>query len=426
MNILRNRSVFGHVVIRATLVPCVILLVGCGTPPALVPGKLMTVRGDAIPKKLGHRYVQIDEEKWKDFYPPLSAEEQGIIRTHSERIRKTRVAVVCSGGGLNLVLLIGALRALEEYGFGDNIVALAGTSGGSIWTGAYAVGINTQDMTAFACSGNKHNYWRLHPDLPPPHFMSVFRIIFRPFATWRGVGRVNGILQGDYFGETLHQLLGDATFADCKRTLRIATVDVGRGRALIYGNRFGSWRNETPNVPVYKAVQASCSIPLVFTPAVFKGPENVTIYHWDGGLVYNLPIREFLSTEVDLLVVCAVNAPTPAEIRGQDLAMPPPVDPSKVSFNQKFGIVTAMQDGIDIMLRESIKKDLQFCYQAMLADPSKRKPIIIMNTFSTVGLDESDEVPGKILEGYDTMRGCLSEFLRDMGGKGVYSNHRYQ
>jgi hypothetical protein len=130
--------------------------------------------------------------------------------------------------------------------------------------------------------------------------------------------------------------------------------------------------------------------------------------------------------DIDLLVVCAVDAPTPAEIRGEDRPMPPPVDPKTVAFNQPFGIVSAMQDAVQIMLRENIRKDIQFYYHSVRENSGRQKPVIILNTFNTIRLDDCDKVPDKILEGYGMMRGCLWDFLTDKTGKGIYSNHRYQ
>lgn len=397
-----------------------LLAIGCASPLPL-RAKVKTVVGTEIPSMSGHKYVDYSPIAYEGFYPTLSEPEKKLIEYKAEKIKGKKVALVCSGGGLNLVFMIGALRALEDCG--ADVVALGGTSGGSIWCAAYALGIKPDEMTAFACAGRKEHYQALAPELPA----SVWDVLWPPWQIvkmGKCIKRIRGIWDSDYFGETLHQLYGDATFARCKRTLRVVTVDINTLSAKVYGWGDQDPRRDANTVPIHKAVQASCAIPAVFTPAKFNDVHNLETDHWDGGLVHNLPILEFLGLDTDLLFVCAVNCPSPAEIRAlSSEAKIVPRSRVRSVFSQDWGLFHALRDAVDLVLRENIKKDVQLYYHSRgVLDGEKRKPIFLLNTCPTVELDEAEEIPSKILEGYFAAKLCILEYLRDPQVKDIYSN----
>ena len=158
-----------------------------------------------------------------------------------------RLGMVLSGGGSRGLAHVGVLKALGEEGIEPD--CLSGTSSGAIVAALYAAGYSPAEMLEFF--ETKHPFRASNLALRKPGF----------FDSEKAVGDFL-----EYFPDDAFEALGKKVF--------MTATDIVDGRLEI----FSSGR-------LIRAVLASSSAPLVFTPTEIDG-------RWfsDGGIVDNFPV----------------------------------------------------------------------------------------------------------------------------------------
>ena len=156
------------------------------------------------------------------------------------------LGLVLSGGGARGAAHIGVLQALEEFGL--KFSQVSGTSAGAIIGALYAHGYPPKDIFSMIQQ------------------MRILKSI-RPAWTWSGLLKMDGL------HDMLLKYLPENDFSKLKISLTIAATEIRKGEIKYF--------SEGELIP---AILASCSIPAVFDPYVFKGSMYV-----DGGLLDNLP-----------------------------------------------------------------------------------------------------------------------------------------
>ncbi len=159
------------------------------------------------------------------------------------------VALALSGGAARTVAHLGVLSGLQEAGI--PIGAIAGTSGGALIGALYAAG----------------RY--------PLEVMVEIALRFRKRHFLRPAFHGGGLFSSARIGRMLSRLLGDLKFADLRIPFAAVAVDIVTGETVAL--REGS---------VALAVQASCSMPILFTPTKIGGRDYV-----DGGIYSLVPVR---------------------------------------------------------------------------------------------------------------------------------------
>lgn len=209
----------------------------------------------------------------------------------------TNCIAVFQGGGCKAIAYVGAFE--KAYNEGVFFSELAGTSAGSVIAALIAAGatpdylknlINTIDFGDFKRSCGKGCWparglisylWKNNSkDRNHPKAYLRYWHDSKPYS-WKALNRYLGFFDSRVVEEKmqvwLRQLTGKdtVTFADLAPNLHIVATDV-------VNKTVTEWNKEdTPDFPVAKAVQASCSIPIYFTPTDRK---------WvDGGLMSNCP-----------------------------------------------------------------------------------------------------------------------------------------
>lgn len=191
--------------------------------------------------------------------------------------------LVFKGGGAKGCAYAGCVEVLESKGIYNNITQTAGTSAGAITAALLAVGAGSDGL-----------------------LQSVKHTDFRNFVSdgWGVIGDVERFVQhyGIHSGSGFVFILKDyfkkfcgnaeITFAELEqlasekpsqfKKLSVVASNVTTGRSQIFN------ATSTPDVPLWQAVRASMSIPLVFEPMQIKGN-----YYVDGGLAWNYPIDIF-------------------------------------------------------------------------------------------------------------------------------------
>ncbi|MBD5345586.1 MAG: patatin-like phospholipase family protein [Bacteroides sp.] len=163
-----------------------------------------------------------------------------------------RIGIALSGGGARGFAHAGALMALEQAGIRPDIIA--GVSAGSVVAAMYASGLHPRSILE-VFNGAKFN------DLAG---------LSMPHGGFFSLDRFRGLLKETIPVKNLEDM-------PIPTVVGVTNFDTGKPEAFRSG-------------PVNDIVAASCSIPIVFQPAVINGMKYV-----DGGLLHNLPawaIRE--------------------------------------------------------------------------------------------------------------------------------------
>ena len=193
--------------------------------------------------------------------------------------------LVFEGGGVKGAVYAGCIQVLSEHGLYDQVKRVAGTSAGSITAALLAVGAGKEGLTDSILHSNFNQFvydkggW----------FMDIFRLF-----------RCYGIHTGDSFAKILKGYIGkyggnpNLTFAQLEAKIKAQqnTEEPNKYKHLsVVASNITTQQvttfnaKNTPDLPIWKAVRCSMSIPIVFEPFVID--DN---YYVDGGLGWIYPI----------------------------------------------------------------------------------------------------------------------------------------
>lgn len=188
--------------------------------------------------------------------------------------------LVFKGGGAKGCAYAGCIQELDNLNIYNNVTHVAGTSAGAITATLLATGSGSAGLT-----------------------QSVKHTDFRNFVSdsWGLIGDMDrfvndyGLHTGSGFVSILKQYIKEfcgnpeLTFADLAqlanknpkkyKQLTVIASNITSVKSQIFN------ASNSPDVPVWQAVRASMSIPLLFEPAIIN--DN---YYVDGGLAWNYPI----------------------------------------------------------------------------------------------------------------------------------------
>ena len=181
-----------------------------------------------------------------------------------------KIGVALGGGSARGLAHIGVLKVFEKYGVPVDYVA--GTSMGAIIGGLFASGIPASEIEKFAVGLDRKKALK---------FLS---------PSWSHSGLINGKNIAGY----LSTLVPDRNISNLPIRFKAVATDFYCGEK--YTIEKGS---------LWEAVRASCSIPVIFTPAVSGGKILL-----DGGLSDPLPTSVVKSMGADIVVSVNV-VPTP-------------------------------------------------------------------------------------------------------------------
>lgn len=203
-----------------------------------------------------------------------------------------KLGLCLAGGGIKGAAHIGAIKALEE----ENIkcTCIAGTSSGSIIA------------TLFACGYNSREIYEL--------FKKYMKQI--KYIDWRNILKITYgvifkrrlIVDGLNSGEIIENIMNEAcnkkniyNIKDIKKVLLIPAVDSDSGKVFIF-NSCNIIKNDLQeeyisDILIGRAVRASCSYPIVFSPCPYKNTELL-----DGGIKENIPWRELKEIGCDKII----------------------------------------------------------------------------------------------------------------------------
>ena len=204
-----------------------------------------------------------------------------------------KIGLSLSGGGVKGAAHIGVIKALEEENI--KIDSISGTSSGSIVATLYAMGYRSNeiyDIFKKYCKKIRYvDFWNI--------LKLIYGLVFK-----RKI-----IIDGLNSGKAIENLINDIAkgknikdISDIHFPLVIPSVNIYNGKVTC----FTSYKNEkrylsntifVNHMNIGKAVRASCSYPVVFSPCEFNNTNLI-----DGGIRENTPWRELKEIGTDKVI----------------------------------------------------------------------------------------------------------------------------
>lgn len=193
-----------------------------------------------------------------------------------------KIGLCLSGGGIKGAAHIGAIKALEE----ENIKfdSISGTSSGSIVATLLACGYSSEEI-----------YYLFKKYIKKIKYIdgsNMLKIIYGVIVKRKLI--IDGLNSGKIIESIMNEVCNQKkiyNINDLSKELLIPAVDSSSGKVYIFNscklNKEDTEEKYIPNISIGKAVRASCSYPVVFSPCTYEDKKLL-----DGGLKENIPWRE--------------------------------------------------------------------------------------------------------------------------------------
>lgn len=197
------------------------------------------------------------------------------VESLARRFARLRVGLALGTGAALGLSLIGILKAFRRADIPVDLVA--GTSIGSLIGGFYALGLEPEEIEKIALGIDKAWVWE-----------NLFWDMALPRA---------GFFSGTTLLRFIRSYFGEREFRELEKPFACVATDIESGEEVVF--REGR---------VAEAIRASCGIPLIYQPFLYRGRFLV-----DGGLVDPIPVQVASQMGADVLI--AVNLTMPAGLR---------------------------------------------------------------------------------------------------------------
>lgn len=194
--------------------------------------------------------------------------------------------IVCEGGGVKGIALLGAIFYLEEQGY--TFERFAGTSAGAIVTSLLAVGYTGKEL--------KEALLKLDfKDFYDKNKLTLIPFIGSAVSLFKNKGLFSGN-NIESFLDDMYKAKGKTKFKDIAidgvSPLKIIASDVTNKELLILPDDLIKYNIDPLEFSIAKAVRMSISIPFYFNPVTLKNGANSS-FIVDGGLLSNFPVWIF-------------------------------------------------------------------------------------------------------------------------------------
>lgn len=201
------------------------------------------------------------------------------IYDSSNKKNKNKKVLILSGGGIKGIAHIGAMKALDELNYLNNFEEFASASVGSLIIGMYLVGYSPNEMWEFV---KRFDFGKL-----------IKIDIFGLFENF-------GVDDGENITYVIKRLISSKAvnenitlkdiYLKTKKKFMFTTVCINSKKTVYMSHE------NYPNMPLYKAILMSISIPWFYSPVKYNG--NLFI---DGGCMDNYPIHKYKNRLDDVI-----------------------------------------------------------------------------------------------------------------------------
>lgn len=188
-----------------------------------------------------------------------------------------KIGLALSGGGIRGTSHIGALKVFERYNIKPDLIS--GTSAGSIFASLYSLGYSAKDMEDIALEMKS---------LIDIDYVEILSAIISSKK------KMNGLLSGRNLETLFKKYFRNTKVNQTKIPISITSVNINNAREVVFSSKKIynlplDYINIT-DIELYKAVRASCSLPLIYKPVSinYQGSKLTLV---DGGILENLPIE---------------------------------------------------------------------------------------------------------------------------------------
>lgn len=182
--------------------------------------------------------------------------------------------IVISGGGFKTLPVLGALEYLEDRGLLKNVEHYSATSAGTVYSLMLILGYNVEQIKDLLLNFDFSKI--IKPTIDLDNFLQNYYIYSTDGIEALLKLIINYKLKDDnrdYSSITMLEL-----YNLTKKKFTCTTVSL-KERTVIYNSYLNN-----PDLPVYKAVLMSCTLPMIFKPCEWNNDKFL-----DGGIIDNLP-----------------------------------------------------------------------------------------------------------------------------------------
>lgn len=194
--------------------------------------------------------------------------------------------IVCEGGGVKGIALLGAIYYLEEKGY--KFQNFAGTSAGAIVSSLLAVGYTAKELKELLLNIKFTDFYEKNK-------LSLLPFVGPTISLFKNKGLFSGNNIEKYLN-TLYKSKGKTKFKDIsvngKSPLKIIASDITNKKLLVLPDDLKNYNIDPLEFEISKAVRMSISIPFYFNPVILKHGKEES-YIVDGGILSNFPIWLF-------------------------------------------------------------------------------------------------------------------------------------
>ena len=289
--------------------------------------------------------------------------------------RKDAIGIAFSGGGLQGIAHIGAIKALYELGIRPQYVS--GTSSGAAMAAIIAMGFEADEMKAVA---KKHRKTLAEID-NGLIFKSLAQLILNKKI------KKDGIKSGELISDVISSIMaekGIKGFEDLPINLSIVTVDTLTTDECIFTTKDEHLQNDhvhyITGAPLDLAVRASMSFPAIYTTCSYKNYNFI-----DGGSKDNLPVKVLKDMGVGKVLAIGFNI---------------------INYNPDAGLgglIKVIWRALDVYSIDGTRESMKMADYAVEINNENTQ------LFSMDSVDET------IQEGYDAIMANKAEILRIFG-----------
>ena len=190
-----------------------------------------------------------------------------------------KISLCLAGGGIKGVAHIGVLKVLEEENI--EIEYIGGTSSGSIVSSLYAAGFSADEI------------YYIFKKIKYANLKNILKLIYGLIIERKII--IDGLNSGKEIEKLINKesnKKGVYNISDIKKPLVIPSVNMNTGEVICFTScsKRGEYSDKikfVDDISIGKAVRASCSYPVVFSPCEYRDMELI-----DGGIRENVPWKE--------------------------------------------------------------------------------------------------------------------------------------